>query len=801
MILDSSIIQLDVHEHYLLVSTLTKSYICNTNMETYCQIGMKPRQGVFGACFCQIDNSSRRSEEEENHCNNNFNSVGNFETRIFCARPGFRIWEANFKGFVLSTHQLRQTVESTLTTTINLNEDKCEEEETHPISSQGSNPSIRKIIRFYDNYLLAYSIGGLYIIDPQRSKIIHGLNIDEGINQLRVFDNIVLYLSKSGTLNKLIMTTLDFAILKLHTKQLYYSCTHLILENRHMFKQSFVLKQFGSKILADLSSKITEDNLRKRIEDLRRSLLPYPIQCPKSPNTDVPSVTVTSPCSLSSSTTEENLNNAEDLKKYADSFGSSFDFPDSSLGSFRSRKDSSGFFSAEGKFYGRSVDSNIFYIENRTKTNRIEDLSTSFVSSGKLNHSDSKQEVISEPEDEEHQDFNEILLEKTAPKLEKLKIDENPFDLISENLAHKLRSYISFINKNFDDINDACTTWLTNYVEIVQLMKEEKLELDSPKISKKLFSPLLKKETSKFFLTSFKKNVTIELPLIHNFERNGLHKIPKHPLTPESFREIDQFYAILILNGQQLLDDEFLIDNILEPFQNLPVLSWISLAKRSIQREEGTLPTFLEDLKHSNTLNQLDTKLLLIAFLVQQCKDLIDMKSFDFTHFALQYLNQFNKEETLKKIYLSCFGYKELQYDLIRLAIDSNLDKLLEIIFQFPLHEPESIRHLCYEKKFIPGITSLVLKYPTHRSIHEQVENLIQDPKCVKSIVIESFANKTFTELMTETVSRDITEESKSDILTKLLIHMLCYVDTKWIMKLLKRLPYHITQDEQSRKR
>ncbi|XP_024877983.1 Hermansky-Pudlak syndrome 5 protein homolog, partial [Temnothorax curvispinosus] len=69
MNLDSSIVQLSFLSPLLLVSTLTRCYICNTMLEQYKQIGNKPRNGEFGACFHTRENTTSNTQREEKNIN------------------------------------------------------------------------------------------------------------------------------------------------------------------------------------------------------------------------------------------------------------------------------------------------------------------------------------------------------------------------------------------------------------------------------------------------------------------------------------------------------------------------------------------------------------------------------------------------------------------------------------------------------------------------------------------------------------------------------------------------------------
>lgn len=58
--------------------------------EKFWKIGNKERDGEYGACFFPGK------------------FAGGQQPLIYCARPGSRMWEVNFDGEVLSTHQFKK---------------------------------------------------------------------------------------------------------------------------------------------------------------------------------------------------------------------------------------------------------------------------------------------------------------------------------------------------------------------------------------------------------------------------------------------------------------------------------------------------------------------------------------------------------------------------------------------------------------------------------------------------------------------------------------------------------------------
>ncbi|XP_035671988.1 uncharacterized protein LOC118412998 [Branchiostoma floridae] len=87
---DSSVVQMDFANERLMVSTLTRCYLCDTLREKFWHVGKKPRDGKFGACFFRT-------------------SAGQIPA-IYSARPGSRIWESfTFSKILMFNNRLLLT--------------------------------------------------------------------------------------------------------------------------------------------------------------------------------------------------------------------------------------------------------------------------------------------------------------------------------------------------------------------------------------------------------------------------------------------------------------------------------------------------------------------------------------------------------------------------------------------------------------------------------------------------------------------------------------------------------------------
>ncbi|XP_064114805.1 uncharacterized protein LOC135221014 [Macrobrachium nipponense] len=368
MTLDSAVTQLDYCDGHLLVSTLDRSYICNTSLETFAQIGTKLRKGEFGGCFCKVNlvsnipptNPSMKhnhheveeSLEENPKSNYSPSDSGKFElsdcyevtedkeeniqqptdirqpteksvstipqqgvvTRIFCARPGSRVWEADLSGKVLVTHQLKNALmvppvdvllidgsygdtemlqgdalklEKQLSSLKQWTKSKkgdtlelVNEKGSVPVNSS-ENSSVKhspvgvaftKMLNFYNSFLLAVSNFGLYIIDPSNSTVLLWVSEPDGILDIKVSGNTLIYKTGHGSIQNFMITTVDVAILVLHNRSLMIECARLCLQHHYIFSTSRLLCRLGIKVLSDLTSQIVDENVKRALQTLENMI-------------------------------------------------------------------------------------------------------------------------------------------------------------------------------------------------------------------------------------------------------------------------------------------------------------------------------------------------------------------------------------------------------------------------------------------------------------------------------------------------------------------------------------------------
>lgn len=241
LILDSKIIQIDGFNDYLLVSTLTKTILCNNEREEFKQIGNRPRDGQFGACF-SIDFESLESQQSR------ISAIDEYEyeklltdnVMIYCARPGMRLWQVDLNGNVLKTHQYKNA---------NFSKEKVSllKDENPPDSSpllMDKTNQFQVISSLNNIFVFTWNSSGFYIIDPTQSRILFWTNEFNGhIAAVKVIDSSIYLYLKDGRLLEMKFFKLQHYALHLCHQEKYEEAGDLMKGNLEYFLHLLHSKQ------------------------------------------------------------------------------------------------------------------------------------------------------------------------------------------------------------------------------------------------------------------------------------------------------------------------------------------------------------------------------------------------------------------------------------------------------------------------------------------------------------------------------------------------------------------------------
>ncbi|NXL89174.1 HPS5 protein, partial [Alectura lathami] len=196
---DSRVVQLDYLDGRLLISSLTRTYLCDTerqvvfSLEKFWKIGNKERDGEFGACFFPVGKNS-----------------GNQQPLIYCARPGSRMWEVNFDGEVQSTHQFKQLLSSPPLPVVTLRTDP------HYTGSSCSPQSLSfpKLLYLSEHYVVTWTERGIYVFVPQSVQVLLWSEVKD-IQDIAVYKSELFCLHTNGKVVHLSLLLVDRCVERL----------------------------------------------------------------------------------------------------------------------------------------------------------------------------------------------------------------------------------------------------------------------------------------------------------------------------------------------------------------------------------------------------------------------------------------------------------------------------------------------------------------------------------------------------------------------------------------------------------
>ncbi|XP_001605597.1 uncharacterized protein LOC100121995 [Nasonia vitripennis] len=241
MSLDSNIVQMNHTLSLLLISTLNRCYICDTVSEQYKQIGNKPRDGEFGACFLKSHSSDknfsvqRRKKDAISNVKHVFSMTGEVINgvdleglpKIYCARPGSRLWEVTATGVVIKTHQFKEALAIHPLPVFKPSIGKLfklrKQDQTWPAQSI----NFPQLFVINHKYLFSYTMNGLYIFDPENAEVLLWNDEFPDIFMAHIIGDKIYLMTSSGVFHCLTLASVDSLILKLHDKKLYKECLEM----------------------------------------------------------------------------------------------------------------------------------------------------------------------------------------------------------------------------------------------------------------------------------------------------------------------------------------------------------------------------------------------------------------------------------------------------------------------------------------------------------------------------------------------------------------------------------------------
>ncbi|XP_013047120.2 BLOC-2 complex member HPS5 [Anser cygnoides] len=257
---DSRVVQLDYLDGRLLISSLTRTYLCDTEREKFWKIGNKERDGEFGACFFPVGKNN-----------------GNQQPLIYCARPGSRMWEVNFDGEVQSTHQFKQLLSSPPLPVVTLRMDPhCTTSSCSPQSL-----SFPKLLYLTEHYVVTWTERGIYIFVPQSVQVLLWSEVKD-IQDIAVYKSELFCLHANGKVVHLSLLLVDRCVDRLIRRGFWTLAARVSCLFQNSIISCRARKNLPLDKLEHLKSQLdasTQQDLISRLEELILKVEPLDSAC------------------------------------------------------------------------------------------------------------------------------------------------------------------------------------------------------------------------------------------------------------------------------------------------------------------------------------------------------------------------------------------------------------------------------------------------------------------------------------------------------------------------------------------
>ncbi|KAM9377854.1 BLOC-2 complex member HPS5 [Pholidichthys leucotaenia] len=253
---DSKVVQLGYQEGRLLVSSLSRCYLCDTDREKFWRVGNKERDGEYGACFFPQNKGLLVGQPP----------------LLYCARPGSRIWEANFNGEVLSTHQFKQLLACPPLPLITYRNDP----NYNPVHKNPQSVAFPKLLYFGDQNLLTWTDAAIYIFTPQNGQVLLWTEVKDLVD-VAVYRSELFCLHSSGNLSHLSLLSAERCVERLLRRESWLLAATVCCMFQHAVTTSRARKTIPIDRLEQLKSQLsssTDLDLVGQLEEVITKLEP-----------------------------------------------------------------------------------------------------------------------------------------------------------------------------------------------------------------------------------------------------------------------------------------------------------------------------------------------------------------------------------------------------------------------------------------------------------------------------------------------------------------------------------------------
>uniref|UniRef100_A0A665UGV4 Hermansky-Pudlak syndrome 5 protein homolog n=1 Tax=Echeneis naucrates TaxID=173247 RepID=A0A665UGV4_ECHNA len=253
---DSKVVQLGYQDGRLLVSSLNRCYLCDTEREKFWRVGNKERDGEYGACFFPQSRGLLVGQPP----------------LLYCARPGSRIWEASFNGDVLSTHQFKQLLGCPPLPLITYRN----EPHYNPVVKSPQSIAFPKLLYLGDQNLLTWTDSAIYIFTPQNGQVLLWTEVKDLVD-IAVYRSELFCLHGNGHLSHLSLLSADRCVERLLRRESWHLAAITCCMFQHAVTSSRARKSIPIDRLEHLKCQLsptTYQELTAQLEEVITKLEP-----------------------------------------------------------------------------------------------------------------------------------------------------------------------------------------------------------------------------------------------------------------------------------------------------------------------------------------------------------------------------------------------------------------------------------------------------------------------------------------------------------------------------------------------
>ena len=251
MTLDSRVIQLCWQNDYLLASTLTRCFLCDTVKEQFKQIGQQLRDGYYGATFV---------------CKGS-------DVRVFCARPGSRLWEVDLNAVVHSTHQFKELLATPPMPFISIfRGSEIVEMKSADLLWYPQSVNFAKLYDLLGTYVVSFRKDALYILNVDAANVFFWNNSFGEIVDVQCISNTIFIWNSNGELRECVVLSIGKCLLTLYLKRLYDLCGSVVCKWYDKLVSQRPECLTGLSPLCDLECSQLNDEEEKLLNEFKNKL-------------------------------------------------------------------------------------------------------------------------------------------------------------------------------------------------------------------------------------------------------------------------------------------------------------------------------------------------------------------------------------------------------------------------------------------------------------------------------------------------------------------------------------------------